>query len=161
MEGLILHENSKYVTYLCPIFDAIGDDFIRNLNWRIIYPECGGTPAQVYSFKGKPDSWISGKELVKEIRKDPDIQWWWGLLQGFDQNISQTEAMREEPIDIQEDLEIWKNPVTMRNPIASIEIEAFDSTLTIVIAKDETLLEKLKVAFSDYELLSEYNNKGV
>lgn len=160
MEGLILNERTEYVTYLCPIFDAVGDDYIRSLNWRIIYPECGGSVTQAYSFEGEPDSWIAGEKLVEEVRNNPDIQWWWGLLQGFEQNISQTEVMKEMTIDIQEDTEIWNNPVTMRNPEASIEIEAFDSSLTIVIVKDDTIIEKLKVAFPDCELLSTYNEKN-
>lgn len=160
MEGLILNERTEYVTYLCPIFDAVGDDYIRSLNWRIIYPECGDPGSQAYSFEGKPDSWITGEKLVEEIRNDPDIQWWWGLLQGFEQSISQAEAMKEAPIDIQDDTEIWSNPVTMRNSEASIEIEAFDSSLTVVIVKEKSVLEKLKAAFPDHELLSEYNKKG-
>lgn len=159
MEGLILNERTEYVTYLCPIFDAVGDDYIRSLNWRIIYPECGSAVSQGYSFEGKEDSWISGNQLVEEVRNNPDIQWWWGLLQGFDQNVSRSEAMKEEPVDIQEDTEIWKNPVTMRNPKAQIEIEAFDSTLTVVIAKEDAVLEKLKIAFPDHKLLSEYNDR--
>ncbi|MBR2562192.1 MAG: hypothetical protein IKE31_08600 [Eubacterium sp.] len=159
MEGLILNERTEYVTYLCPIFDALGDDYICSLNWRIIYPEYGEVVDQVYSFKGKADTWISGQQLVEEVRQNPDIQWWWGLLQGFDQNVSRVEAMKEEPVDIQEDTEIWNNPVTMRNPEAIIEIEAFDSTLTVVIAREDVVLEKLKAAFPDHEQLSDYNEK--
>ena len=157
MEGIILHEDTEYVTYLCPIFDALGDELICSLNWRINYPECGGSSTDRYSFEGEYDSWISGTELVKEVREHPSIQWWWGLLQGFEKNKSQAEAMKEAPVDIQEDTEIWNNPVTMRNPEASIEIEAFDSSMTVVIAKEEVVLEKLKAEFPDYVLLSEYN----
>lgn len=62
MEGLILNEETKYVTYMCPIFDALGDDYIRSLNWRIVYPECGSVE-QVYSFEHTKTSWISGDEL--------------------------------------------------------------------------------------------------
>lgn len=160
MEGLILNERTEYVTYLEPIFDAVGRDYISRLNWRITYPEVGGSATDCYSFEGNVDSWIFGKELLEEIDNHPDLQWWWGLLQGFEQNISQTEAMKEAPIDIQEDTEIWSNPVTMRNPEASIEIEAFDSSMTVVIVKEKAVLEKLKAAFPDHELLSEYNEKG-
>lgn len=157
MEGLILHEDTEYVTYLCPIFDALGDELISSLNWRIISPECGGSLTDMYSFNGEYDSWISGTELVKEVRKYPDIQWWWGLLQGFPDSISRDEVFKLEPIDLQDDPYLWGIPVTMRNPNALIEIEAFDSSLTIVLAKEIFVLESLKKAFPHYELLSDYN----
>ena len=94
MEGLILNEESKYVTYMSPIFDALGDDYIRSLNWRIIYPECGSVE-QVYSFEHIKDSWISGDELVEQIRKNPNIQWWWGLLQGIPKIITREDVEKE------------------------------------------------------------------
>ena len=156
MEGLILNEESKYVTYMSPIFDALGDDYTRSLNWRIIYPECGSVE-QVYSFEHIKDSWISGGELVEQIRKNPNIQWWWGLLQGIPKTISREDVEKEVLVDIKEDPHIWKNPVTMRSNYSLIEIEAFDSTLTVVISSDDTVLERLKEAFPKYELLSKYN----
>lgn len=157
MEGLILNEKTKYVTYMCPIFDALGDDYIRSLNWRIVYPECGSVE-QVYSFEHTKTSWISGDELVGEIRKNPNIQWWWGLLQGIPKTVSQEDVEKEDLIDIKEDPHIWENPVTMRSNYSLIEIEAFDSTLTVVISSDDAVLERLKIAFPKYEILSEYNS---
>ena len=159
MEGLILNEKTEYVTFLFPIFDAIGDDYIRSLNWRVLYPECGSTPTQRYSFEGKTESWITGEELVEEIHKNPDIQWWWGLLQGFAKDVHPTAVSSAESIDLQDDPGLWTNPVSMRDPGALIEIEAFDSSQTVIIAREDMVLEKLKVAFPDYELLSEYNRK--
>lgn len=157
LEGLILHEDTEYVTYLCPIFDALGDELICSLNWRIISPECGSSVTDKYSFEGEYDSWISGTELVKEVRKYPNIQWWWGLLQGFPDSISRDEVFKLDAIDIKEDAQLWEYPVAMRDPNALIEIEAFDSSLTIVVAKDNSILESLKNAFPNNELLSEYN----
>lgn len=156
MEGLILHEDTEYVTYLCPIFDALGDELISSLNWRIISPECGGS-TDMYSFEEKYDSWVSGAELVKEVRKYPDIQWWWGLLQGFPDSVSHDEVFKLEPIDLKDDPYFWGDSITMRDPNALIEIEAFDSSLTIVLAKEDHILESLKKAFPNYELLSDWN----
>ena len=159
MEGLVLNEKTEYVTYLEPIFDAVGRDYISRLNWRITYPEVGGSATDCYSFEGNVDSWISGKELLEEIDNHPNLQWWWGLLQGFETHYSKEEIQIEEPVDIQLDITIWELPVTMRNDKAEIEIEAFDSTQTIVVVKDNAVLEKLKTAFPDYDLLSELNSK--
>lgn len=156
MEGLILNEGTKKVTYMCPIFDALGDDFIRSLNWRIVYPECGSID-QVYSFEHIDVSWISGDDLVNEIRENPNIQWWWGLLQGIPKTVLQEEIDKENLVDIKEDTKIWENPVSMRSNHSVIEIEAFDSSLTVIISNNETVLEKLKKCFPNYEVLSEYN----
>lgn len=158
MEGLLLNEKTKYVTYMEPIFDALGRDYIEHLNWRITYSECGGSPTDNYSFSGRVDSWLPGKALLDEIGNHPNLQWWWGLLQGFDPIFTQAEIQKESPVDIQCDTKIWELPVSMRDYRAEIEIEAFDSTLTIVIAKEEAVIEKLKRAFPEYELLSAYNS---
>ena len=74
MEGLILNEQTKYVTYLEPIFEALGKGFIERLNWRITYPECGSSLTDKYSFEGELDSWISGKELLNEVAAHPNLQ---------------------------------------------------------------------------------------
>ena len=160
MEGLILHEDTEFVTYLCPIFDALGDELISSLNWRIISPECGGSLTDTYSFEGKYDAWVSGAELAKEVRKYPSVQWWWGLLQGFPDSVSRDAVLKMEPFDLQDQPYYWGNPNTMRDPNALIGIEAFDSSLTIVLAKKDYVLESLKKAFPNYELLSDWNESN-
>jgi len=158
LEGLILNEEAKYVTYLAPIFETIGEDTMRSLNWRLTYVETGGSLTKEYSFGDCLEEWISGDDLWDEIMKYPDIQWWWGLLQGFSKEYSSEHSKKYGLVDIKMDEEIWKNPVSMRHPDASIEIEAFDSSLSIVIAKDEDVLRKLKERNKRYQLLSELND---
>jgi hypothetical protein len=46
----------------------------------------------------------------------------------------------------------------MRNSLSEIEIEAFDSTMSIVTVKDEVLLNQLQLAFPNGILLSHYND---
>ena len=156
MEGLILNEQTKYVTYMEPIFEALGQEFVESLNWRITCLECGGSQTDRYSFDDKWDIWISGKELLNEMAAHPNLQWWWGLLQGFESKYTQEMIQEEEPVDIRDDITLWTLPVSMRNDNATIEIEAFDSTQTIVITKDAKVLEKLRKTFPKSELLSEF-----
>ena len=159
MEGLILNEQTKYVTFLRPVFDSIGYDVIRSLNWRVTNAECGGSAFPAYSFANSKDTWISGDKLVEEVKNNPDVQLWWGLLQGFHKSVSEVDQKNESVVDIQNDTEIWKNPVTMRSTKAVIEIEAFDSSMTIVISNNKEILERLKCSFPLSELLSEYNSR--
>ena len=53
----------------------------------------------------------------------------------------------------------WEPEVTMQNPHGEIEIIAWDSTLFLVIAKDETVIEKFKKAYPMAVDLAEYNKK--
>lgn len=157
MEGLILNEETKYVTYMAPIFETVGEKVIRSLNWRLTYVETGGSATEEYIFGDCLEEWISGDNLWNEIMKYPNIQWWWGLLQGFSQEYSFEHSKKYGLVDIQMDEELWKNPVSMRHPDAEIEIEAFDSSLSVVIAKDEVVLKRLKERYKSYQLLSEVN----
>ena len=91
------------------------------------------------------------------IDRCPDVQWVWGLLQGFNKSVSRKMVFQTELVDIHQDTSIWTNPVSMRNSLSEIEIEAFDSTMSIVTVKDEVLLNQLQLAFPNGILLSHYN----
>ena len=45
----------------------------------------------------------------------------------------------------------------MRSKYSIVEIEAFDSSLTVVISSDDELIARLKADFPNCELLEEYN----
>ena len=157
MEGIILNEGTEYVTYMKPIFETIGEVVVRSLNWRLTYVVTGGYLTEEYSFGDCLEVWISGDELWAEVVKYPDMQWIWGLLQGFSKEITFEQSQTHGLVDIMMDERIWTNPVSMRHPDAEIEIEAFDSTLSIVIAKDDSVLSRLKERYPRYQLLSEVN----
>ena len=158
MEGLILNEQTQYYTIMPPIMKALGCDLIRSLNWRLSYIECLGEYYDEFLFKDNSlDIWIDGNSLMNCIDRCPDVQWVWGLLQGFNKSVARETVFRTELVDIQEDSLIWTNPVSMRNPLSEIEIEAFDSTMSIVTVKDEALLKSLQLSFPNGILLSKYN----
>lgn len=79
-------------------------------------------------------------------------------MQGFHKSVSREMVYRTELVDIQQDALIWTNPVSMRNALSEIEIEAFDSTMSIVTVQDEILLKKLQLTFPNSILLSQYNS---
>ncbi len=158
MEGFILREQTTYKNYMLPIMEALGCDIIRSLNWRLSEIECCGTYYDDFLFNGNPpDKWIDGDSLMDCIARCPEVQWVWGLLQGFHQSVSREAVYRTESVDIRQDTAIWTNPVTMRNALSEIEIEAFDSTMSVVTVKDEKLLRQLQLAFPNGILLSRYN----
>lgn len=157
MEGLILNEDSEYVTYMPPIFEAIGYDVIAKYNWRLSYVECFGSFDATFPYENILDTWVKGVELVKQVRNNPKAQWVWGLLQGFSADIPYEKIKDHDINELDDDTRIWEYPVFMRDSLAEIEIEAFDSTMSIVVAKDIEIIKKLKASFSNAEVLSEYN----
>ena len=52
---------------------------------------------------------------------------------------------------------IWSNPVTIQHPMADIEIIAWDSNATVIIAKDDSLVEDLKNKLGPAKDLEKYN----
>ena len=159
MDGWILREQTTHYTYMPPIMKGLGYDLIRSMNWRLSYIECLGTHYDSFLFNDNPlDKWIDGDSLMNCIDRCPDVQWVWGLLQGFNKSVSRKIVFQTELVDIQQDTSIWTNPVSMRNSLSEIEIEAFDSTMSIVTVKDEVLLNQLQLAFPNGILLSHYND---
>ena len=159
MDGWILREQTTHYTYMPPIMKALVCDLIRSMNWRLSYIECLGTHYNSFLFNDNPlDKWIDGDSLMNCIDRCPDVQWVWGLLQGFNKSVSRKIVFQTELVDIQQDTSIWTNPVSMRNSLSEIEIEAFDSTMSIVTVKDEVLLNQLQLAFPNGILLSHYND---
>lgn len=155
MEGLILNENTKYHTTMKLVLDSLGE-YVTKLNWRITWMQIGCIECERL-FDNDTDVWISGETLQTIANENPHAQWIWGLLQGFDSSISRDEACATNVPDIDGDTTIWTNPVTMRNDKSEIEIEAFDSSMTIVVAKDIRIIERLREIYKNSELLSEYN----
>lgn len=44
---------------------------------------------------------------------------------------------------------IWKEPISMQHPLADIEIIAWDSSLTAVICKDDSIIDTIKIKKED------------
>ena len=55
---------------------------------------------------------------------------------------------------------IWTNPVKIQHPMADIEIIAWDSSATVVIAKDDELIRRIKDIKPEAIGLEEYNGSN-
>ena len=159
MRGLILNEDG-YVTYPAKIFEPI-KDYVRSLNWKLTNIECkGGRQTYVFPFENTmEDYWISGAELYAMVQAHPDLQWIWGILSGFNPDISADEVCDGNFVDISAEgvQPYWQTPLQPYNSKASIEIVAFDSTQTYVQCDDISVLKALCRAFPEAEDLEEWN----
>jgi len=102
--------------------------------------------------------WISGEELTAIVEKD-DFQWIWAVLSGFDKNITLEEVLKYKLPYADGYTGFWENPVTIQHPLADIEIVPWDSSLTLIISKDHSIINDFRMAFPLGEDLEEHNTK--
>ena len=158
----------EYYTYLGPIFEAIQNKQ-NDYNWLITELNTNWIPDNflnyfdqytIYEGYWDPENryLISGTQLTKLI-KDHKIQFIWGVLSGFN---------KSEKIDINSldvvpfadgNTAFWEVGVSVQHPKAEIEIICWDSTLTLLISKDQSIVKNFKEYFKEARDLDEYNIK--
>lgn len=55
--------------------------------------------------------------------------------------------------------EIWQNPVSIQHPLAEIEIIAWDSSATVFISKEDSIVDLLRERNEFAEDLEKYNGR--
>ena len=170
--GVIDKKSSRYYTYLKAVFDAIENKQVE-YNWLITDTEIVAhssrldalnTSVHWQSKNGKPVavpapdySFLSGEELTNIVAED-DSQWIWGVLSGFEKNITLEEILKY-PLPESNGYEgFWKNPLSIQNPLASIEIVPWDSSCVLLLSTKKEIVEEFKKAFPQSQDLSAYNS---
>lgn len=152
MRSFILHE-SEYLTYPYLVFREL-KPFLIGLNWRVSNAECYGEGVEEFRLSDSEDTWLSGSELFDALKEAQDVQWVWGLLSGFSPSVSREDAYAVSTAGLFDSIGIPSmriKPVRTINPLAEIEIVAFDSSDTYVVTDDESVIRKLKEAFPKCE----------
>jgi hypothetical protein len=157
MKGAILEKGEKYYTNLSNVFSAI-ENAQRNYNWLITDCECYPNSPQINELLFKEYCWLSGDELTKIVEEE-NFQWIWAVLSGFEKNIPLDKVLKYELPYADGYSGFWKNPITLQHPLASVEIVPWDSSLTLLISKDEKAVIDFMNAFPLSEDLSSYNAK--
>ena len=170
--GVIDKKSSRYYTYLKAVFDAI-ENKQAEYNWLITATEIVAHSSRLDALNtsvhwkdedGKPIAisapdyyFLSGEELTKIITED-DSQWIWGVLSGFEKSIPLDEIL-EYPLPKADGYEgFWKNPPTIQNALASMEIVPWDSSCVLLLSTKGEIVEKFKRAFPNSRELSVYNS---
>ncbi len=155
VHGIILNEGG-YVTYPAKIFDCIKEEVI-SLNWRVSNVECGMDGSNYFfPFEDWPEYFVDGEALYEMLQAHPDKQWWWGLLSGFPKTISSNAIKKKPVIDLQMELPYLEKKIKHIDPDAVLEIVAFDSSETYVIADSEAVIQKLIKKYPKAENLEKY-----
>lgn len=154
--GAILEKGENFHTHLKRIFDAI-NNVQKDYNWLITDCECCPKNEHFCKLFSKDYIFLSGEELT-EIIEAEDFQWIWAIFSGFDKSIPLEEIIKYPLPDADGCGSFWeKNPVKIQHPLASIEIVAFDSCLTLFISEDEKTVSDFRKYFPLSEDLFEYN----
>lgn len=154
--GAILDKGEELYTYLSRIFDGI-NNIQKNYNWLISDCTCYIPPSKVERLLSQEYCFISGKKLT-EIA-DEKFQFVWGVFSGFEKNIPEKEIMKYELPFADGYKGFWKNPLSIQHPLASIEIVAWDSDLSLVLSKDKGIVDSFRKNFPLSEDLLLYNQK--
>lgn len=156
MKGLVLYKGENYFTHLKKIFVSI-DNMQKEYNWLITDYECHPLDKKIKNILSNDWCWITGEEFSNIIDKE-DVQWIWGVFSAFPKYVNLEDVLKSKLPIVENNKNIWKNPVNTQHPLAEIEIIAFDSSMTIFISKDERIANMFAEKFSLSEDLEKYNS---
>ncbi len=155
--GLIDRKSHKSYTYMSTVFQAI-ENAQRQYNWLITDSVCYPKNKEIERMLDQEYCWLSGDEL-SEIIENEDFQWIWGCLCGFEKSIPLEEVLKF-PLPSAEDYNgYYNNPISVQHPLASLEIVPSDSSWTILISKDKTIINRYLSHYPKAENLSAYNQE--
>ncbi len=155
MKGLILEKGEECFTLLKNIFDSI-NNIQKEYNWLVSGYEC--YPQNIeYSKKLSGEyCWMTGDELTN-VCKNEDCQWIWGVFSGFHKSVNKEDVLKNKLSQADGYTGFWQNPISIQHPLAEIEIVAWDSSLTIIISKDDNIIEEFRKKNLLAEDLEKYN----
>lgn len=156
MKGAISELDEKKYTYMQKIFTGI-HNIQQQYNWLITDCECIPKNEKYEKmFNNKDYYWMTGKELT-QIVKDEDFQWIWAVLSGFQKNIPLEEVLKYKLPYADGYKGFWNEEVTIQHQFAEIEIVSWDSSLTLLISRNDEIVLNFRNTFSLSEDLEEYN----
>lgn len=155
--GAINEKGESWYTQIGKMFDAINNKQ-KEYNWLIT--DIDGAPEKIWECckKGENFCWLTGEQL-SEIVREQDVQWVWAVLSGFDKSISLSEILAHPHPYADGYRGFWENPLSIQHPLASVEIVAWDSSLTLCFSRNEELVRDFLNFFPLSEDLAIYNAK--
>ena len=155
LKGAILEKGETFYTDMSRVFNAI-NNIQNDYNWLITDFE-----AYLNIKLAELDAdyiWLTGNELTEIVEKTAGFQWVWAVLSGFPKNVTKEQALQYSLPYADGYVGFWKNPVTLQHPLAIIEIVPWDSSLVLVMSKDDQIVNDFLEFMACAEDLELYNN---
>lgn len=140
------------------IFNSIDNEQLK-YNWLITDCECYPKDEKINNLFSKDYIWLSGNQFTEIVSKE-NFQFIWGVLSGFSKEISLNEILKYELPFADGHEGFWEDNVKLQHPLSTFEIVAWDSSLTIIVSKDDNIVEKFMNFFPLSEDLSKQNTKA-
>ena len=94
---------------------------------------------------------------MKEVLHTEDFLWIWGVLSGFPETITLEDVLNYPLPYADEYTGFWENPITLQHPLSEIELVAWDSTCTLFISNNDSIIEDISKIYPQAEDLEKYN----
>lgn len=157
IKGAIYENINVNHTYLEKTFEVINNKQ-KEYNWLITDIEYFPMNKSTITLMDKEYVWISGEDLTSMI-KDEEFLITWGVFTGFKKDIKFEDIMKYELPYANGYGGFWEEKISIQNPLADIELVAWDGLLILFISKDEDLVKEFKNGLSKSQDLLEYNSK--
>lgn len=158
VKSAILEKGEHYYTHMAKVFNAIENEQLK-YNWLITDCECYPEDKNINKMFSKEYIWISGEKLTEIIRNE-DFQFVWGVFSGFSPEVTFEEVLRYDLPLADGYKGFWVDDVGIQHPLAEVEIVAWDSSLTLLISKEDNLVQKFRSNFPLSEDLSALNTRN-
>lgn len=106
------------------------------------------------------NTWLSGEDFF-EIVTEHDIQFIWAVFSAIPKHISQSEVLEYDLPYADGYRGFLGNPISIQHPLAEIEIVPWDSSLVLLISKDNEVIDRFQKQFPLSEDLEQYNAREV
>ena len=159
VHGVMISKDEEFHTHLRKLFASM-DNMQLHYKWLISYYECWPHDQSIKDLLlDKNHVILDGTELTG-IAEREDFQWIWGTFSAFDKSVPDDEILKHTlpENDLYEGF--WKLPLTIQHPLAKMEIVAFDSSYTLILTKDFSLLDVLRKAYPNAEDLAVINKNN-
>lgn len=153
MKGFILNEGG-FVTYPFEVFKHI-EEYVKSLKWKINAHEHNGDfNYNTVPFDDSDNQFIDGETLYLILEKYSDVQWIWGVLSGFPNEVSWEEIIEDsKEYDITDEQPYFNFGYKHIENKAVFELIAMDSSRTIILIDDVKVQGELLQHFPNSEEL--------
>ena len=158
MKGAILEKGETFYTNMKRVFESI-NNVQNDYNWLITDLETNANHHYLdeYTFEYSY-LWLSGSKLTEIVESDEYFQWIWAVFSGFPKDVTKEQVLKYDLPYADGYGGFWENPVTIQHPLAIIEIVPWDSSLVLVISKDDKIIDDFLESMTYAKDLEVYNN---
>ena len=150
----------RYFTDVRLVFRALGDHQ-RRLNWLVTdleWVRLDQREDTADEFSRPGPHWVPGDDLTRFV-DSYDIQFVWAVFSGFPPGVSLDLSDLEVEPNADGNSRLWDPEPRIQHPLAEVEIVCWDSTCTLLLCRDPSLVASFRRYFPEAVDLAEHNRR--